>query len=81
MRGFWENGGHGKTEIRAWIRTWGKWEFGLGIQRRGIGTIAGKMGIWDFEISFAFAPVLAFELTGQVTFTFKTRLHYVDIHT
>ena len=23
------------------------------------------MGIWDFEISFAFSPVLAFELAGQ----------------
>ena len=25
----------------------------------------GKLGIWDFEISFAFSPVPAFELTGQ----------------
>ena len=27
----------------------------------------GKMGIWDFEISFAFSPVLAFEIRGQRT--------------
>ena len=27
----------------------------------------GKMGIWDFEISFAFSPVLAFEISGQGT--------------
>ena len=26
-----------------------------------------KMGIWDFEISFAFSPVLAFEIRGQQT--------------
>ena len=58
-RGTWENGNSGLDSDL------GKREFGLEIQRRVIGTIAGKMGIWDFEVSFAFSPVLAFEIRGQ----------------
>ena len=43
-RGTWENGNSGLDSGL------GKWKFGLlGIQR-GIGTDAGKLGIWNFEI-------------------------------
>ena len=39
----------------------------------------GKMGIWDFEISFAFSPVLAFELTSQRTCVTSGRRSSVTI--